>query len=63
MLYRQTDPTFAGVLEEHVGIAAIAHAGGMDTKPAEGSPAVQTGRHRPGLCPPCRMTPNCAARA
>jgi uncharacterized protein (DUF1501 family) len=42
-LYRHTDPTFAGVLEEHIGIAAIAHAGGMDTKPAEGSPAVQTG--------------------
>jgi uncharacterized protein (DUF1501 family) len=42
-LYRHTDPTFASVLEERIGIAAIAHAGGMDTKPADGSPAVQTG--------------------
>src|SRR5258707_9151371 len=42
-LYRHTDPAFAGVLEERIGIAAIAHAGGMDAKPADGSPAVQTG--------------------
>lgn len=42
-LYRHTDPVFAGVLEERIGIAAIAHAGGMDVKPADGSPAVQTG--------------------
>jgi uncharacterized protein (DUF1501 family) len=42
-LYRHTDPAFAGVLEEHIGIAAIARAGGMDAKPADGSPAVQTG--------------------
>lgn len=42
-LYRHTDPAFAGVLEEHIGIAAIAHAGGMDAKPADGNPAVQTG--------------------
>ncbi len=42
-LYRHTDPVFAGVLEERIGIAAIAHAGGMDAKPADGSPAVQTG--------------------
>ncbi len=42
-LYRHTDPAFAGVLEERIGIAAIAHAGGMDAKPAESSPAVQTG--------------------
>src|SRR5260370_2303557 len=41
-LYRHTDPAFAGVLEERIGIAAIAHAGGMDAKPADGSPAVQT---------------------
>jgi uncharacterized protein (DUF1501 family) len=42
-LYRHTDPVFAGVLEERIGIAATAHAGGMDVKPADGSPAVQTG--------------------
>lgn len=42
-LYRHTDPAFAGVLEEHIGIAAIAHAGGMDAKPAGDNPAVQTG--------------------
>jgi uncharacterized protein (DUF1501 family) len=42
-LYRHTDPVFAGVIEERIGIAAIAHAGGMDVKPADGSPAVQTG--------------------
>jgi len=42
-LYRHTDPVFAGVIEERIGIAAIAHAGGMDVKPADASPAVQTG--------------------
>ena len=42
-LYRHTDPVFASVLEERIGVTAIAHAGGMDTKPADGSPAVQTG--------------------
>jgi uncharacterized protein (DUF1501 family) len=42
-LYRHTDPVFAGVIEERIGIAAIAHAGGMDVKPAVDSPAVQTG--------------------
>ena len=42
-LYRHTDPVFAAVIEERVGIAAIAHAGGMDVKPADASPAVQTG--------------------
>lgn len=42
-LYRHTDPAFAAVLEKRIGIAAIAHAGGMDAKPADGSPAVQTG--------------------
>jgi uncharacterized protein (DUF1501 family) len=42
-LYRHTDPAFAAVIEERVGIAAIAHAGGMDVKPADTSPAVQTG--------------------
>ena len=42
-LYRHTDPAFAAVLEERIGVAAIAHAGGMDAKPADGSPVVQTG--------------------
>ena len=42
-LYRHTDPTFAAVLEERVGIAAIAHAGGMDARPAQQTPAVQQG--------------------
>jgi uncharacterized protein (DUF1501 family) len=42
-LYQHTDPVFAGVLEERIGITAIARAGGMDAKPADGSPAVQTG--------------------
>ena len=42
-LYRHTDPTFAGVLEERVGVAAMARAGGMDAKPRDGSPPVQTG--------------------
>jgi uncharacterized protein (DUF1501 family) len=42
-LYRHTDPVFAGVLEERIGLTAIAHAGGMDAKPPDGSPAVQTG--------------------
>jgi len=42
-LYRHTDPTFAAVLEERVGIAAIAHAGGMDAQPAQQTPAVQQG--------------------
>jgi uncharacterized protein (DUF1501 family) len=39
-LYRHTDPMLARVLEERMGLAAIAHAGGMDApeheKPAAG---------------------------
>ena len=42
-LYRHTDPVFARVLEERIGIAAIAHAGGIDQAPANGRPVVQTG--------------------
>jgi uncharacterized protein (DUF1501 family) len=34
-LYRHTDPVFARVLEERVGIAAIAHAGGIDQQPSD----------------------------
>jgi uncharacterized protein (DUF1501 family) len=41
-LYRHTDPTFAQVLEERLGLAAIAKAGGIaDSKPD--APAVQAG--------------------
>jgi uncharacterized protein (DUF1501 family) len=37
-LYRHTDPALARVLEERVGLAAIARAGGMD-KPGQPQPA------------------------
>jgi uncharacterized protein (DUF1501 family) len=42
-LYRHTDPTFARVLEERVGLAAIAKAGGMNREPGEERPAIQGG--------------------
>jgi uncharacterized protein (DUF1501 family) len=42
-LYRHTDPTFARVLEERVGLAAIAKAGGMDGEPGDGRPVIQGG--------------------
>ena len=35
-LYRHTDPALARVLEERLGFAAIARAGGMDAMPANG---------------------------
>lgn len=38
-LYRHTDPVLARVLEERVGITAIAHAGGIDQFAAKGSSA------------------------
>jgi uncharacterized protein (DUF1501 family) len=41
-LYRHTDPTFARVLEERIGLAAIAKAGGMDN-PDDRGPAIQGG--------------------
>jgi uncharacterized protein (DUF1501 family) len=41
-LYRHTDPLFARALEERIGIAAIAHAGGMDQDMTNGSPVVET---------------------
>ena len=41
-LYRHTDPTFARVLEERVGLAAIAKAGGINSEPGE-RPAIQAG--------------------
>src|SRR5437763_1963485 len=40
-LYRHTDPALARVLEERMGLAAIARAGGMDERPA------QNGQPRP----------------
>jgi uncharacterized protein (DUF1501 family) len=42
-LYRHTDPVFARVLEERVGLAAIARAGGMNSEPSEERPVVQGG--------------------
>jgi uncharacterized protein (DUF1501 family) len=42
-LYRHTDPTFARVLEERIGLAAIAKAGGMNSEPGEERPAIQGG--------------------
>jgi uncharacterized protein (DUF1501 family) len=42
-LYRHTDPTFARVLEERIGLAAIARAGGMSSEPGDERPAIQGG--------------------
>jgi uncharacterized protein (DUF1501 family) len=42
-LYRHTDPTFARVLEERVGLAAIAKAGGMNSEPSPERPVIQGG--------------------
>jgi uncharacterized protein (DUF1501 family) len=42
-LYRHTDPTFARVLEERIGLAAIARAGGMSSEPSPERPAAQIG--------------------
>ena len=42
-LYRHTDPTFARVLEERIGLAAIARAGGISSAPSEELPAAQGG--------------------
>jgi uncharacterized protein (DUF1501 family) len=42
-LYRHTDPVFARVLEERIGLGAIAHAGGIDQGAANNSPAIQPG--------------------
>src|SRR5262249_31996516 len=38
-IYRHSDPTLARALEERVGLAAIARAGGIDTSPAKGARA------------------------
>jgi uncharacterized protein (DUF1501 family) len=42
-LYRHTDPIFARVLEERVGLAAIAKAGGINSEPGGERPAIQAG--------------------
>src|SRR5207302_726145 len=42
-LYRHTDPALARALEERIGLAAIARAGGIDSEPDEERPAVQLG--------------------
>jgi uncharacterized protein (DUF1501 family) len=42
-LYRHTDPTLAQVLEDRVGLAALARAGGIERKPEDQGPVVQVG--------------------
>jgi uncharacterized protein (DUF1501 family) len=42
-LYRHTDPVFARVLEDRIGLAAIARAGGMNSEPSEERPVIQGG--------------------
>lgn len=42
-LYRHTDPTFARVLEERIGLAAIARAGGISSEPGDDRPLIQGG--------------------
>jgi uncharacterized protein (DUF1501 family) len=42
-LYRHTDPIFARVLEERVGLAAIAKAGGMNSEPSQERLVIQGG--------------------
>jgi uncharacterized protein (DUF1501 family) len=42
-LYRHTDPAFARVLEDRVGLAAIARAGAIERDSANAGPVVQIG--------------------
>ena len=42
-LYRHTDPVLAQALEERIGLAAIAHAGGINSEPGDDRPVVQVG--------------------
>jgi uncharacterized protein (DUF1501 family) len=42
-LYRHTDPALAQALEERIGLAAIARAGGVSSEPADDRPVVQVG--------------------
>jgi len=42
-LYHHTDPALARVLEQRIGIEAIARAGGIDPAPKQGGPVAQPG--------------------
>jgi uncharacterized protein (DUF1501 family) len=42
-LYRHTDPALAQALEERIGLAAIARAGGINSEPADDPSVVQVG--------------------
>jgi uncharacterized protein (DUF1501 family) len=42
-LYRHTDPTLARLLEDRIGLAALARAGGIERKPEDQGPVVQLG--------------------
>jgi uncharacterized protein (DUF1501 family) len=42
-LYRHTDPTLARVLEDRIGLRALAPAGSPDRKPGEMGPVIQVG--------------------
>jgi uncharacterized protein (DUF1501 family) len=42
-LYRHTDPTLARVLEDRIGLAAIARAGAIERRPEDTGPVVQYG--------------------
>jgi len=42
-LYRHTDPPLARALEDRIGLAAIARAGGLNSEPDDDRPAVQLG--------------------
>src|SRR5271165_6286154 len=42
-LYRHTDPALAQALEERIGLAAIARAGGINSEPGDDRPVVQVG--------------------
>ena len=46
-LYRHNDAALARALEERIGLAAIARAGGMETEPQPGQPRPAAGQPRP----------------
>ena len=58
-LYRHTDVPMARALEERIGLAAIAHAGGMDSPGGQAMPA--GGRAGPRRCAP--ISPKSAGSA
>ena len=55
-LYQHTDPALARVLEERMGLATIARAGGMDGRAAAGG-------RRPGRCVPISPSPRAPRRS